>query len=438
MDEEEEDSPHLLAPSLQPLHSMTIDQIFLLVQRNENGLDDNDLHNRYRKYGHNRFPVKKKATFIDHLFDQINSSLIYVLLASAAVTIGLSHLVEGMVILLVVMIDLSFGLWLEDKSERTSQSLQKMLCQSATVRRNNRLLIVSPIDLTIGDIFLLKAGDIIPADGRIITSSGLLTMESLLTGESHAVPKAPDRCCITQTPLSERSCLIYSGTSVTKGTATCIVINIGLHCEIGKIHSCLEKIEDPKTPLTMELERLYQRIALFIFLLAALTLVIATIRGYNLKDSFPLAIAISLAAIPEELPSCVTIAFMIGIRAMAAQEAIVKVLPASEILGSVSVICSEKTGTLTKNQMVLHQLSTQDCCYEVSAWIACLFLTSPSGRFPGSRADFFEWNSIVCLPICSSDFSHRLSIAMTAVFPMSSLSLLTLIPRLEPTPSTIL
>jgi magnesium-transporting ATPase (P-type) len=370
-----------LSPSLQPLHSMTLEQIFLLVQSNQNGLNESELPDRMRKFGPNIYPTKKHLTLSDHLFDQMNSPIIYILLASATVTIGLTHLLEGIIILSLVFLDLSLGLWIEDQGERTSvQSLSGMSGQeSITVRRHNHLLLIKVSDLTVGDIFIVETGTIIPADGRILTSSGLLVMETLLTGVSHPVPKAPERCCDVTTPLSDRSCMVYSGTHVIKGTATCITIHIGVSCEIGKIHSLLEKIDDPKTPLMKELDRLHRTVVLIILVLGALTMVIATLRGYNLTNSFQFVIAITLAAIPEELPSCVTIVFAVCMRVMAKHGAIVKVIPAAEILGSVNVICSEKTGTLTKNEMILHQLCLEDNSYEVSGLPdSCSFTNPPT------------------------------------------------------------
>jgi P-type Ca2+ transporter type 2C len=365
--EMEEEKEIVLVPITLPVHSMSIEQVMVLINSNPNGLNDDDLTARIRKYGRNVLPKTKTPTRLDHIFDQMDSPLIYVLLASATVTIGLSHLVEGIVILGVVAIDVALGLWLQDKSERTAQSLKDMLSQSCKVRRNNEILTVDSKDLTVGDIFLLETGDIVPADGRIISSSGLLVLESLITGEFHTVPKAPDRCVDVRTPLSERSCMVYSGTQVVKGTAVCVAIDIGLYCEVGKIHSFLTRIQNPKTPLVNEIKKLENKLVIFILVVAALTMGIASLQGYNITDSFNFAISIAIAAIPEELPSCVTIAFRVGIEAMASHKAVVKILYAAETLGSVSVICSEKSGTLTKNKIVVHFLCTEVTCYEVTS-----------------------------------------------------------------------
>jgi magnesium-transporting ATPase (P-type) len=365
-----EEEKEIVVPITLPIHSMSIKQVMVVINSNPQGLNEEDLPARIRKYGRNLLPKTKNASFLNHIFDQMNSPLMYVLLASATVTIGLSNLVEGMVILGVVAIDVSLGLWLQDKSERSAQSLKAMLSQSCRVRRNNEILTVDSGELTVGDIFLLETGDIVPADGRIISASGLFVMESLITGELHPVPKAPDRCVDVRTPLSERSCMVYSGTQVTKGTAVCVAIDIGLYCEVGKIHSSLTRIKDPKTPLVKELEKLESKLVIFILIFAALAMGIASFRGYNITESFNFAITIAIAAIPEELPSCVTIAFKVGIEAMSSHKAIVKILYAAETLGSVSVICSEKSGTLTKNEMVLHFLCTEDICYEVTLYLS--------------------------------------------------------------------
>lgn len=361
----EENKDEVPIPPTLPIYSMTIEQVLALVQGNINGLNDEDIEERESRYGRNILPETKCPTLLDHLFDQMNSPLIYVLLASSALTLGLGHVIEGLAIFGVVIIDVSLGLWLEDKSERSIKSLKGLLSKTCTVRRNGVTEFIDSRDLTVGDIFFIHTGDIVPADGRIITSSGLVVVESLLTGEVHAIPKAPDRCVDVCTPLSERSCLVYSGTKVTKGDAVCVVTNIGLRCEIGKIHLSLERVEDPKTPLVHELENLERKLVVLILVVALFAMGIASIRGYSVTESFDFAIAIAVAAIPEELPSCVTIAFTVGIKRMEAHKAVVKLLSAAETLGSVSVICSEKFGTLTKNEIVVHFICTEDRCYEV-------------------------------------------------------------------------
>jgi P-type Ca2+ transporter type 2C len=334
------------------------------------GLTQHEVATRLQKDGLNILPEKQGVTLLDRLFEQLHSPLIYVLLAGAALSFGFNHLADGVVILAVIIVNVAMGLWMESKAERTTKALKSMLSQSAKVRRDDERMIVEAKFLTVGDIFYLQAGDIAPADGRVINSADLSVLESALTGESHPILKTREHCEDEQTPLSERTCMVYSGTQVLKGSAMCVVTSIGVRCEIGKINSMLETVENQKTPLVLELERLGMKLAGAILLVSTIALITSLLRGYSVKESFAFAIGVTVAAIPEGLPSCVTITFAVGVRAMAAHRAIVKSLPAAETLGSVSVICSDKTGTLTKNEMVVRMLCTRDQCYEV---VFCLF-----------------------------------------------------------------
>jgi magnesium-transporting ATPase (P-type) len=377
-DEEEGKADAITPPPLQAsslphapaVHHLPIEDVLQLLRTDVKGLTQHEVATRLQKDGLNILPEKQGVTLLDRLFEQLHSPLIYVLLAGAALSFGFNHLADGVVILAVIIVNVAMGLWMESKAERTTKALKSMLSQSAKVRRDDERMIVEAKFLTVGDIFYLQAGDIAPADGRVINSADLSVLESALTGESHPILKTREHCEDEQTPLSERTCMVYSGTQVLKGSAMCVVTSIGVRCEIGKINSMLETVENQKTPLVLELERLGMKLAGAILLVSAIALITSLLRGYSVKESFSFAIGVTVAAIPEGLPSCVTITFAVGVRAMAAHRAIVKSLPAAETLGSVSVICSDKTGTLTKNEMVVRMLCTRDQCYEV---VFCLF-----------------------------------------------------------------
>ena len=351
-------------PSL-PYHAFPLDDLLSTLRTDlKKGLTKQEVGDRLLKNGCNVFPERPGPTMLDRLIEQLHSPLIYVLIAGAAISFGFHHYADGVVIVLVVMVNVAMGLYMENKADRTTKALKGMLSQTATVRRDDEKEQIDAKYLTVGDIFYLQAGDIVPADGRVINSSELSIMEAALTGESHPILKTR-HVCDQHTPLSERTCMLYSGTQVLKGSATCVVTNIGIYCEIGKINSMLDTVEVQKTPLVIELERLGYNLAALILLISAIALGVALLRGYSVKDSFSFAIGVTVAAIPEGLPSCVTITFAVGVRAMASHRAIVKSLPAAETLGSVSVICSDKTGTLTKNEMVVRMLCTKDQCFEV-------------------------------------------------------------------------
>jgi P-type Ca2+ transporter type 2C len=346
-------------------HLMNINQVMDILQSNFQGLTQEEVALRVEKYGFNILPERPGPSCLDHLWEQVNSPLIYVLLVGAVLSFGFHHLIDGIVILIVIVINISLGLFMEGRAESTTKNLTKMLSQSATVLRDDQRVIIDTKELTLGDIFSLQAGDIVPADGRILCSFDLSITESSLTGEAEPIQKEKERCNGHDVPLAERYCMVYSGTQVMKGSATCVTTSIGKECEIGKIQTLLETVESPKTPLVLELERLGLKLAIVIAVVAILALGVAFARQYSPEESFSFAIGVAVAAIPEGLPSCVTITFAVGVRAMAFERAIVKSLPAAETLGSVSVICSDKTGTLTMNEMTVQMIGTQDNCFQV-------------------------------------------------------------------------
>lgn len=345
-------------------HMMDIDQVMETLQSSLQGLTQEEAALRVKRYGFNTLPERPGPSWLDHLWEQVNSPLIYVLLVGAALSFGFSHLIDGIVILFVIVINISLGVFMEGRAESATKNLKKMLSQSATVLRDDQRMIIGTKDLTLGDIFSLKAGDIVPADGRILLSYDLSITESSLTGEAEPICKVKEPCD-SHVPLAERYCMVYSGTQVMKGSATCVTTSIGRKCEIGKIQTLLETVKSPKTPLVLELERLGIKLAVIIAAIATLSLGVAFARQYSLDESFSFAIGVAVAAIPEGLPSCVTITFAVGVRSMASERAIVKSLPAAETLGSVSVICSDKTGTLTMNEMTVQMICTDNDCFQV-------------------------------------------------------------------------
>eukprot|EP01034_Spumella_vulgaris_P022518 gene22518-28651_t len=237
---------------------------------------------------------------------------------------------------------------------------------SAVVRRDGNKQTVDAEMLTIGDIVFLQPGDIVPADARVLRAVGLSVLEAPLTGEAHPITKTDEPVSTAEVPLAERKCMVYSGTQVLKGTAICVVVAVGSACEMGRISGMLAAIEMEKTPLLVQLERFGLILSIIIICLAFAAFGIAYARQYSVAGSLGLAIGIAVAAIPEGLPSCITVTFAIGVRHMADRQAIVKSLPAVETLGSVSVICSDKTGTLTINKMTAKRVITTEHAYDLS------------------------------------------------------------------------
>jgi len=294
----------------------------------------------------------------------------------------LHHVVDGFVIVGVIVLNVTIGFFSEGKAESSTKKLQVMMGRSAVVLRNGERKAIAARDLTLGDIFLLQAGDIVPADGRVLTSADLNVFEASLTGESHPVLKNSAQLAVpslpvttngvapsttdSDVPLAERTCMVYSSTQVMKGTATCVVTAVGKEWEMGKIHTLLTNVEELKTPLVIQIETFGLYLSVCIIILAAIALLAAFLRKYDVAEAFSIAIGIAVAAIPEGLLTWMIMTFSVGVHYMAKRNVLVKSLPAVETLGAVSVICSDKTGTLTMNKMTVHAIFDGEKSFNVS------------------------------------------------------------------------
>ena len=327
-----------------------------------------DVHTeRLEACGPNKIPEQPGATILDLLWVQINSMVIYILIVGAAISFGFNHLIDGAVIVGVVVINVGLGFYMERKAISSTDSLKKMMSLKASAIRDEQKTTVDAAVLVPGDIILLQPGDVVPADARIAKQSNLQVVEAALTGESHASEKDTEACLDRSVGLAERKCMVFFGTQVIKGTATCIVTATGAECEIGKISGLLAELKPEKTALLMQLDKFGTILSIVIIGFAFGTFGIGMARGYSVDESLNIAIGVAVAAIPEGLPSCITVTFAIGVNVMAGSNAIVKSLPAVETLGSVSVICSDKTGTLTENKMAVQKIAQLEVP-EVGLW----------------------------------------------------------------------
>ena len=329
----------------------------------EKGLSDDAVRERLAKYGPNKLDEKPPKTFLQRFAAQMKDVMIIILLIAAAVSFGISayHASKGdeaewidpIVIILIVLVNGVLGVMQESKAEAALEALKKMSMPQVKARRGGATAVVASADLVPGDVILLEAGDIIPADGRVLEGASLKSDESALTGESVPVEKRANAVVPDGAPLGDRSNMLYSGCSVTYGRGSAVVVGTGMSTEMGKIATLLEGETSTDTPLQQKLAQLGKYLGAAALLICAVIFVIGVIDKLPLLDMFMTAVSLAVAAIPEGLPAIVTIVLAIGVRRMVAKHAIIRRLPAVETLGSTSVICSDKTGTLTQNRMTL-------------------------------------------------------------------------------------
>ncbi|MDY6948562.1 MAG: cation-transporting P-type ATPase, partial [Pseudomonadota bacterium] len=306
-----------------------------------------------------------KRSVLVRLLLQFHNILIYVLLGSAIITAAMGHWVDTLVILAVVIANAIIGFIQEGKAEKAMDAIRHMLAPHASVMRDGQRSSVDGAALVPGDIVLLEAGDKVPADLRLLQARGLQMQEAILSGESLPVDKQTTAVA-ADAPLGERSCLAFSGTLVTAGQGIGVVVGTGASTEIGRISGLLSEVEVLTTPLVKQMGVFAQWLTILILLIAGALLVFGYfVDHYEFADMFMAVVGLSVAAIPEGLPAVLTITLAVGVQAMAKRNAIVRRLPAIETLGSVSVICTDKTGTLTRNEMMVASVATSDHLFTV-------------------------------------------------------------------------
>ncbi|HLF98507.1 MAG TPA: cation-transporting P-type ATPase [Methylococcaceae bacterium] len=330
----------------------------ILGSHQRHGLTEQEAEERLKRFGPNELPKASRRSAWMRFLLQFHNVLIYVLLASASVTALLGDWVDTAVILGVVVINALIGFIQEGKAEAALEAIRAMLSLSALVLRDGRRRTIPAERLVPGDLVLLQSGDKVPADLRLIEVKNLRVQEAVLTGESEPVEKTTETAPLDAVP-GDRFCMAYSGTLVTYGQGLGVVIGTAAETEIGRIGALLTRVEAVATPLLRKMEKFGHWLTAAILLLAAATFGFGLLgRGYPLQDMFMAAVGLAVAAIPEGLPAIVTVTLAIGVRRMAGRNAIIRHLPAVETLGSVTVICSDKTGTLTQNEMTAQTVAT--------------------------------------------------------------------------------
>ncbi len=338
----------------------TNELLFNLNTDQNNGLSSAEVLVRQGKYGENKLREKKKKTILQRFADQFKDAMILILIVAAIISFAVvcveknwGELFEPALIVLIVILNAVMGVYQEGKAEKALDALKNMSAPHARVIRDGAEKIIDAAALVPGDIILLEAGDFVPADARLLHSAGLKSEESALTGES--VPSEKDYLAEVKenAPLGDRHNMVYSGCSITYGTATAVVTATGMDTEMGKIANLLEGEEEGQTPLQAKLAQLGKYLGLVALVACGIIFVVGLASGIPVLEIFMTAVSLAVSAIPEGLPAIVTIVLSIGVQRMVKKNALIRRLPAVETLGGASVICSDKTGTLTQNRMTL-------------------------------------------------------------------------------------
>ncbi len=337
------------------------DEVLVHVGSNaETGLSEEEAAKRLDKHGKNVLDSGKKKSLFVKFLEQFRDVMILILLAAAAVSFVIAcveknpkEFFEPLLILLIVIVNAAMGVAQENKAEKALEALKSMSAPNSRVLRDGKEKIIPADMLVPGDIIHLEAGDFVPADARLIFSSNLKSEESALTGESVPSEKSAENVVLANAPLGDRTNMIYSGCSINYGTATAVVTATGMETEMGKIAHLLKGEAENRTPLQIKLAQLGKYLGVLAIAVCVVIFIVGVLNDLNPMELFMTAVSLAVSAIPEGLPAIVTVVLSIGVQRLAKRNAIIRSLPAVETLGGASVICSDKTGTLTQNRMTL-------------------------------------------------------------------------------------
>jgi Ca2+-transporting ATPase len=338
-------------------HQMEKEQILTLLEvDSQKGLSNEEVRIRKERYGANELVDRGIKSPWKILLDQLSGLMIIILIIAAVISILLGETVDAIAILVIVILNAVLGFTQEYRAENAMAALKKMAVPRVRVRRSDKIVEVSAQELVPGDIVLLEAGNAIPADGNLIFSSNLRVQESVLTGESEPVEKSAPPIVVEQAALGDQHNRLFMGTVATYGRGEYVVTEIGMKTELGKIAEMLQSVGQENTPLQRRLDQLGKGLAIASLAIVIIVFLIGILRGEDLRLMFMTSISMAVAAIPEGLPAVVTIALAFGAQRMLQRNSLIRKLPAVETLGSVDVICSDKTGTLTQNRMTVTML----------------------------------------------------------------------------------
>ena len=370
-------------PVVWPLwHSQAAQRALQSLATTPDGLTAGEASDRLRRFGRNELPLASAKSPLRRFLEQFNNLLIYVLLAAAVITALLGHPIDTGVILAVVVINAIIGYVQEGKAEAALEAIRAMISPKASVLRDGRRVTIDAAEVVPGDVLLLEAGDRVTADVRLLKTRALRIDEAILTGESVPVEKATDPVA-AEAALGDRRSMAFSGTLVTAGQGSGLVVATGSASELGRISALLERVQQLETPLIRQMNAFARQLTIVILALSVVTFAFAVlVRRYPTAEAFMAVVGMAVAAIPEGLPAVMTITLAIGVQRMARRNAIIRRLPAVETLGSVSTICSDKTGTLTRNEMTVTHVVVADRTYEVGG-----VGYAPSGGFSAEGRD---------------------------------------------------
>ncbi len=348
-------------------HHLPPDEVLDLLDSDiQQGLDIFEVKHRQERFGFNVLTPKKGKSPLMRFLLQFNNPLVIILLAASVITLVVKDLTDALVIFGVVLVNAVIGYIQEARAEESITALAKTMTTEATVIRSGKVIRLAASELVPGDIVQLQAGTRVPADLRLVVSRDLQVTEAALTGESLPVEKNAAAQISHDAVLADRSNMAYASTLVTYGTATGVVVSTGDDSEVGRISQLISSTVELETPLTRKIGQFSRVLLVAILALSALTFSIGILRGQPIVDTLMAAITLAVGAIPEGLPAAMTVTLAIGVSRMARRHAIIRNLPAVETLGSTTVICSDKTGTLTQNQMTVQEIHTLEGNYPVS------------------------------------------------------------------------
>ncbi|HWR69883.1 MAG TPA: HAD-IC family P-type ATPase, partial [Dehalococcoidia bacterium] len=341
-------------PGPKPWYKLTVDETLDALKSRRSGLTQEEAAAQRLRYGPNELQRKKKTSPVIAFLKQFMSPLIYVLLAAGIVTLAVGHYLDASVILVVLLANAVIGYVQEARAEAAMEALLEMAAPQAKVRRGGTVCLIPAKDIVPGDVIILETGDKVPADALLTEVSEFKVNESILTGESMAAGKhtSPLREDAT---LAERKNMVHMGTIVSFGRAVAVVTATGMSTEMGKIAQAIKEVKVEKTPLQKSIERLSKFLVVILLAVCALLVEVGLLQKLEALEIFLIAVAAAVSAIPEGLPAVVTVVLALGMRTMARRNAIIRKLAAVESLGSATVICTDKTGTLTENRMTVRQ-----------------------------------------------------------------------------------